>query len=109
LDRAISQDEIDIWVKDYNNGFTVNAIAKKYHRDNGTVEKYILNPTAKTKIQYHGRTIKNVNTGEVFKSIRSAAKWAGCGATTLTRHLAGDRIAGKVPNTNEPAEWIEIS
>lgn len=46
LDRAIEQDEIDDWVDDYKNGLSINAIAKKYNRDNGTVEKYIANPTA---------------------------------------------------------------
>lgn len=109
LDRAINQDEINLWVEDYKNGMTINAIAKKYNRDNGTVEKYIANPVAVTKVKYKGRQIQNVNTGQIFKSISAAAKWAGCGATTLTRHLVSDGIAGKVPETGEPANWIEIS
>lgn len=108
LDRAIEQDEIDDWVDDYKNGLSINAIAKKYNRDNGTVEKYIANPTAIKKVKYTGRTIQNVNTGEIFKSIKSAAEWAECGATTLTRHLAKDKIAGKVPGTNESAIWVEL-
>lgn len=29
LDRAIKQDEIDLWVMEYNNGLSINAIAKK--------------------------------------------------------------------------------
>lgn len=41
LDRAIKQDEINQWVNDYNSGLSINAIAKKYRRDNGVVEKYI--------------------------------------------------------------------
>ena len=53
--------------------------------------------------------MKNLNTGKIFKSINSAAKWAGCGATTLTRHLTSDKIAGKVPDTQEPAHWEELS
>ena len=28
LDRAIKQDDIDIWLKDYNSGMSINAIAK---------------------------------------------------------------------------------
>lgn len=108
LDRAIKQDEIDLWVIDYNNGLSINAIAKKYKRDNGVIEKYIANPVAITKVKYKGRTIQCVNNGQVFSSISSAAKWAGCGATTLTRHLSSDKIAGKVPEIGEPAEWIEI-
>ena len=109
LDRAITQDEINIWVNEYQNGMTINAIAKKYNRDNGTVQKYISNPNAVKKVQYRGRAIKNLNTNKTFNSISAAAKWADCGATTLTRHLATDKIAGKVPETNEPAQWEELS
>ena len=109
FDRAITQKEIDTWVQDYNKGFSINAIAKKYNRDNSTVEKYIANPVAIQKVNYKGRKVRNLNTNKVFMSISSAAKWAGCGATTLTRHLATDKIAGKIPDTNEPAKWEEIS
>lgn len=108
-DRTIKQTEIDLWVKEYNEGLSINAIAKKYKRDNGVVEKYIHNPIAVKKVQYRGRKLQNINTKKIFNSINSAAKWAGCGATTLTRHLATDKIAGKVPETGEPAEWLEIS
>ena len=109
LDRTISQRDIDKWCEEYAQGMSVNAIAKKYNRDNGTISKYLSNPNAINQINYRGRTIKNVNTGLIFKSVSSAAKWAGCGATTLTRHLASDKIAGKVPDTNEPAKWVELS
>lgn len=40
---------------------------------------------------------------------QSTKRWAKCGATTLTRHLTTDKIAGKVPDTKEPAHWIELS
>ena len=109
LQRAVKQEEIDQMVNDYNKGLSINAIAKKYNRDNSTVEKYIANPIQVTKVKYRGRTIKNINTGQIFKSISSAAKWASCGATTLTRHLATDKIAGRVPETMEPAQWEEVS
>lgn len=45
----------------------------------------------------------------IFNSISAAARWSGCGATTLTRHLASDKKAGKVPETDEVAEWEELS
>ena len=109
LNRAISQNEINQWVTEYNNGKTINAIAKLYKRDNSTVEKYIHNPHAITKVKYRGRRIKNIETGKIFPSISVAARWAKCGATTLTRHLTTDKIAGKVPDTKEPAHWIELS
>lgn len=82
---------------------------KKYHRDNGAVEKYIANPIAITKVKYRGRQVQNLETGIIFQSINSAAKWAGCGATTLTRHLATDKTAGKVPEMGASAHWIELS
>lgn len=109
LDRAISQEEIDEMLKDYQCGLSINAIAKKYNRDNGVVEKYIANPVAIDKVKYKGRKVQCINTGDVFSSISAAAKWAGCGATTLTRHLAKDQIAGKVPGTDDPAQWLELS
>lgn len=100
FDRSIRQNEIDLWVKEYQNGMSINSIAKKYHRDNGTIEKYLNNPQAISEVKYRGRKVQNIETQRVFKSINSAAKWAGCGATTLARHLTSDGIAGKVPNTN---------
>lgn len=109
LQRAIKQEEINEMVKDYNRGMSINAIAKKYNRDNSTVEKYIANPVQITKVKYRGRQVKNINTGQIFKSISAAAKWASCGSTTLTRHLATDKIAGYVPETKEPAIWEEVS
>lgn len=109
LDRAIKQEDIDIWIKEKKAGLSINAIAKKYNRDNSTIEKYINNPKAISEVKYTGRKLQNVNTGKIFNSISSAAKWAKCGATTLTRHLTTDKIAGKVPETGEPASWIELS
>jgi group I intron endonuclease len=109
LERAIKQEDIDLWVDEYKNGMSINAIAKKYNKDNGTIQKYINSPKEKTEINYLGRTVQNVETQIIFKSISSAAKWAKCGATTLTRHLTTDKIAGKIPNTEEPAHWIELT
>ena len=109
FDRAIKQNEIDIWIEEYNNGMSINAIAKKYNRDNGTIEKYINNPIQNTEVKYRGRKVQNIETQIIFDSINKAAKWAKCGATTLTRHLTSDKTAGIVPETNEPAHWIEIT
>lgn len=109
LDRAIKQDEIDAMVADHAKGMNTYQIAKKYNRDCGIVSKYLSNPVANTTIKYHGRKIRNLNTGKVFDSISKAAKWAGCGATTLTRHLTTDKTAGKIPETGEAAIWEEIS
>lgn len=108
LDRAVSQEEINNMLEDYKNGMSINAIAKKYKRDNGVVEKYMANPVAVRQVKYKGRKVQNVNTGQIFKSISAAAKWAGCGATTLTRHLVKDKIAGTIPETGEPAKWVEL-
>ena len=95
-------------VKDFKNGMNIHQLSKKYNRDYGVIQKYLSNPVEIKKVKYSGRSLKNINTGLIFNSISKAAEWAGCGATTLTRHLNTDKIAGKVPKTNEPAEWIEI-
>lgn len=108
LDRTLKQEEINAIVFDYQNGMNINQLAKKYNRDYGIIQKYLANPKETKQVNYLGRTIKNLNTGKIFSSISQAAKWAGCGATTLTRHLNTDGIAGKVPETKEPAKWIEI-
>lgn len=108
-DRKIKKEEVQLFLKDYNDGMTINAIAKKYHRDNGTIEKYINNPNQMEKVNYNGRKVQNIETGKIFNSINSASKWANCGATTLTRHLASDCTAGKIPNLNIPAHWKELS
>lgn len=107
--RAYSQKEIDQMYEDYKNGMNAYQLSKKYHRDCATIQKYMANPIATQKIKYRGRSIKNINTNKIFTSISSASKWANCGATTLTRHLATDGIAGVVPETNEPAKWIELA
>lgn len=108
FDRAIKQEEIDAMVKDFQNGMNVYQIANKYKRDCGIVKKYINNPVQIEQIKYRGRTLQNVNTGKIFTSISAAARWAGCGATTITRHLVTDKKAGFVPGTQEVAEWKEI-
>ena len=95
-------------VADHLKGLNVYQLSIKYGRDCGIISKYLSNPKEIEKINYRGRKIKNLNTEMIFNSISSAAKWAGCGATTLTRHLTTDKIAGKVPETNEPAIWEEI-
>lgn len=109
LERALTQEEINLMYRDYQSGLNVYQISKKYNRDCGIVSKYMNNPIANQEVKYTGRAVKNLNTGLIFSSISKAAKWAKCGATTLTRHLYTDKIAGKVPDTGEPAQWIEIS
>jgi hypothetical protein len=97
-------------LNDYKSGMTINAIAKKYHHDNNTVKKYLLNPNFKpTNSSNQGRKVKNIETQLTFNSISAAARWAKCGATTLSNHLASDGAAGKIPNTNEIAHWIELN
>lgn len=108
-DRAYSQELIDSMYQDYLNGMNAYQISSKYKKDCATVIKYLAKPEAVQKVKYSGRKLQNLNTGKIFPSVSSAAKWAKCGATTLTRHLNTDKIAGVVPETNEPAKWIELT
>ena len=94
--------------KDFQGGMAVKDLAKKYNRDYGIIEKYMSNPIVPKQVKLSGRKVENIETGKIFASISAAARWAGCGATTLTRHLYDNKVAGKVPETNEPAHWREI-
>lgn len=108
LDRSIKQDEIDAMYKDYLEGMSVWQIAKKYNRDTGVVEKYMSHPKEVKEINYNGQKVQNIETELIFPSISKAAKWAKCGATTLTRHLYDGKPAGTNPETGEPAHWKKI-
>ena len=107
-DRKLTQEEIDQIYADYQAGYTITELTRKYNRDYGVIEKYINHPVMTEKVKYHGRTIKNLETNKTFSSISAAARWANCGATTITRHLYDGKPAGKVPETNLPAHWEEI-
>ena len=107
-DRSLTQEEIDNIVLDFKDGMPIAKISQKYGRDYGIIKKYLNNPKAVEKVKYKGRKIKNIETGLIFSSISSAAKWANCGATTITRHLNDSIGAGLVPETQEKAHWIEI-
>lgn len=107
-DKKLLQDEIDKMYQDYLSGMTFFQISKKYNRDCGVIEKYMNNPKEVKRVKLEGRAVQNLETGITFPSISKAAKWAKCGATTLTRHLYDGKPAGKVPETEEPAHWKEI-
>lgn len=107
-DRSLSQTEIDEIYNDYQAGLTITQLSKKYNRDYGVIQKYISNPHATQKVKLSGRKVKNLETNKEFASISAAARWANCGATTITRHLYDGKPAGKVPETEEPAHWKEI-
>lgn len=107
-DRKLSQEEVDAMYKDFQGGMAVKDLAKKYNRDYGIIEKYMSNPIVPKQVKLSGRKVENIETGKIFASISAAARWAGCGATTLTRHLYDNKVAGKVSETNEPAHWREI-
>ena len=108
-DIALKQEEIDKIYLDYTqNHISIRELVKKYNRDYGVIEKYVNNPKEVSQVKYKGRKIQNVETKKIFNSISSAAKWASCGATTITRHLYDNKPAGKIPNTLEDAHWIEI-
>lgn len=107
-DRKLSQEEVDAMYKDFQEGISVKELAKKYNRDYGIIEKYMSNPIVPKQVKLSGRKVKNIETGKIFSSISAAARWASCGATTLTRHLYDNKPAGKVPETQELAHWKEI-
>lgn len=53
--------------------------------------------------------IRNINTGQVFESIRRAEKWANTSHGSISKVLNGQRkSAGKMAITNEPLYWERI-
>lgn len=50
--------------------------------------------------------VKNINTGQIFPSIRAAALWANIDKEGIRRALnKPSRSAGKHPETKEPLYW----
>ena len=62
---------------------------------------------AMPKFQTNGKiSVRNINTGKVFSSIREAAKWANIDKEGIRRVLNGKRkTAGKHPITGEKLYW----
>lgn len=108
IQDRLKQEEIDNIVKDHKAGMEIKDLVKKYHHDYGIIEKYLSHPVEQKNVPTRGRQIQNVETGLIFKSISAAARWAHCGATTITRHLYDNKPAGVVPETNVKAHWKEI-
>lgn len=106
-EKRVLKVEISEILADYRNGKTITEISKKYHRDYGTIQKYINCPQVSERIKTRGRAVKNLETGQVFPSICAAARWSGCGATTLTRLLNSSRPAGRTPDGQE-AHFVSV-
>lgn len=96
--KKLNPQEIQKIIEMHNSGCSINDISKKLKRDYGTIQRYINNKDIKTK---PGRKIAVVcvETGTIYPSVLSAAKAAGCGATTLRRLLNSDRTAGSINGT----------
>lgn len=103
-DRSLKQDEIDAIYNDYIKGMQVKDLAKKYHRDRGTIEKYVANPKER-KSANHGLRLQNVETGIIFPSIERARKWAKCDQKRVSKSINTELSAGTVPDSGLPAHW----
>jgi group I intron endonuclease len=105
--NKLTEQEIFEILEDYRKGKTISEISKEHKRDYGTIQKYINCPESSEKIRTRGRAVKNLETGKIFPSISAAARWSGCGATTLARLLNSNKPAGRTPDEEE-AHFITI-
>ncbi len=113
--RACSVAEIKKMRELYSQGFSYNQIAKELHRSLSVVRKYCLfenasDPQAKGSKQPNAIRVRNIETGLVFDSVRSAAKWSGTKNKTRISQIVQGKInpafsSGIVPSTGERAHW----
>ena len=115
-ERQCSQEEINKMRELRSQGLSYEKISKEVNRATSVVRKYCLHREA-TSSQAHGNqqpnaiSVRNIETGLVFDSLRQAAKWANIkdGGKHIREIVFQEnpkyKISGKVPSTNEPAHW----
>lgn len=100
---------VDLIIKMYTeNKVSLKSIGEKYHMDSRTVSELLKRNNISIKAPGGKRKVKCIETGEVFNSLTSAAKWAGISSSTLHGNLGEKKIqktAGKHPQTKEPLSW----
>lgn len=89
-------------------GFSYTKISGVVHRSESVIHKYCLFQESKNPNKSCGIVVKNVETGLVFDSFTSAAKWAQCDRHTLSNNINTEKTAGVVPTTNALAHWISL-
>ena len=115
-DRQCSQEEIEKMRLLRNQGLSYKKIAEEVHRSSSVVRKYCLyreaaSPQATGKKQPNAISVRNVETGLVFDSLKQAAKWANIkdGGKHIKEIVFQEKpnykTSGRVPSTNEPAHW----
>ena len=112
--RACTEEEISEMRRLRQSGLSYEKISEKVHRSCGVVRKYCLHreakdPQAKGKNQPNAISVRNIETGLVFDSLKQAVKWANI---TNTKHLKkciedGTKSfsSGTVPSTGQRCHW----
>lgn len=101
----------------YKNGCTRKDIIEQFKIHKSTLYRYLCKASdlgiCEFKPDYKNETcshkVKCKNTGEIFRSENSAAKWCGLKSSTgiskCIRHIDGYKTAGIHPITKERLEW----
>lgn len=107
--RACTEKEIFQMRELRKAGLSYAEIGRQLNRNSSVVRKYCLFQEYKNPNKI-GRSIqiKNVETGLIFSSYTTGAKWANCDRHTISNNINTHKTAGKVPLTNEPAHWVSL-
>lgn len=113
--RACSQEEIQKMRQLREQGLSYEKISHIVNRSVQVIRKYCLHqeaviPQADGSRQPRAIAVKNIETGLVFNSLKSAAKWAGITNTKylseIVHHKSYNKsTSGHVPSTGERAHW----
>ena len=107
IDRACTKEEIDRIRKLYSEIKSYKKVGEIVGRAPTTVRKYCLFQEAKKP--HFSISVKNIETGLIFDSMKAACKWANCDQGTLKNYFDNkNKSAGVVLSTGEPAHWIKL-
>lgn len=107
--RACSQEEIQRMRELRETGLSYKKIAQIVNRSMSVVRKYCLFQECKNNLKLgQAIQVKNIETGLIFESQKSASKWANCDHHLISTNKNTNKSAGVVPTTGDPAHWITL-
>jgi group I intron endonuclease len=112
--KACSKIEIDKIRELFSEGKNYREISAMVHRSISVVRKYCLhlesdNPDGIGRVQKNSISIRNLETGLVFKTLMDACRWAGIKdskhLSRIVKEGKKDFSSGTIPLTGERAHW----
>ena len=105
-ERACSEEEIKKMRELRKQGLSYNKIHEITKRSTSVIRKYCLHQESNNP--NGGIQVKNLETGLIFSSQSSAAKWANCDHHDINKYVNTQNGVGIVPSTGELAHWITL-